>query len=218
MIADPLLRWVVTALFVVAAVICVTAMAAGRVSGPHWVSEVLHLVMSVAMAVMAWPWGMGVPNAPAMVFFAAGALWFLVRAVTGRMCGGPIAWYHAAMMTAMAWMYAVMGQLVPGQATASSNPDERHQASGHDMSGHGAADHAHHGGGSGSAADPGWIGWVNAFWTVLFALAAVTLTYRYFAGRRTHSRVPEELSVDDAGVLGQAMMAAGMAIMFGVML
>ncbi|MCV7194211.1 DUF5134 domain-containing protein [Mycolicibacterium brumae] len=211
MIADPLLRWAVTALFVAAAVICLTAMASGRVSGPHWVSEVLHLAMSVAMAVMAWPWGMGVPNAPAMVVFAAGALWFLVRAITGRMCGGPIAWYHAAMMAAMAWMYAVMGKLIPGQGGDSGQDGHGGHA------GHGAHG-GHDGHGGSAAADPGWITGVNGFWTVFFAVAAVVLAYRYFAGRRTHSRVPEELSVDDAGVLGQAMMAAGMAIMFGVML
>ncbi len=69
-----------------------------------------------------------------------------------------------------------------------------------------------------AAADPGWITGVNWFWTGFFAVAAVILAYRYFDGRRQHRSAAPELSADDAGVLGQAMMAAGMAIMFAVML
>lgn len=207
MIADPLLRWVVTALFVISTAISLGAMATGRVSGPRWVSELLHVAMSVAMAVMAWPWGLAVPNAPAMVFFLAATGWFLLRAVIGKgaMCGGPVAWYHAAMMGAMAWMYAVMGALVPGQGGGHA-PE------------HGHGGHGHGGGGHGHQADPAWITAVNGFWTVFFAIAALLLTYRYFEGRRHRRTVPAELSADDAGVIGQAMMAAGMAIMFGVML
>ena len=53
MIGDPLLRWVVTALFVVTAVMFAAASAAHRRSATYLVSGALHIVMATAMVVMA---------------------------------------------------------------------------------------------------------------------------------------------------------------------
>ncbi len=60
-----------------------------------------------------------------------------------------------------------------------------------------------------------WIAVVNWVVVIGFAAAAVFWTYQYFAGRRLE---PETLAQSHFGRLAQAMMAAGMAIMFGVML
>jgi Domain of unknown function (DUF5134) len=197
-IADLTLRWVVTALFVLSALECGCAITLAHRRPAAVVGHGLHLVMAVAMAVMAWPRGADLPTTGPMVFFLIAAAWFggvVVRA------GGPrtrlVNGYHAAMMLAMAWMYAVMnGQLLPGQAVA-------HSAS------HAHAGHEH------ASAYPTWIAAVNWFWTLAFAVAAVWWSYAYFAGRQ---RTPGRMSFVHFGILCQAFIAVGMAIMFGVML
>ncbi|OBF28058.1 DUF5134 domain-containing protein [Mycobacterium sp. ACS4331] len=192
MIADLWLRWVVTILFSLSALECGYAVAISRRRPGTATGHVLHLVMAVAMAVMAWPRGAELPTTGPMVFFTAAAAWFLaVMLRSGGSWARLVNAYHAVMMLAMAWMYAVMnGTVLPGQAT-----------------GHGGHEHAH-----GYAA---WIAAVNWFWTVGFAVAAVGWTHRYFAGRQ---RAGGRMSMAHFGTLCQAMIAAGMAIMFGVML
>ena len=71
MIADIWLRWCVTGLFLLSAAQCVYALVTAR-EDRTWIdqtSRALHLLMAVAMLVMAWPAGMGVPNRPPLVFF-----------------------------------------------------------------------------------------------------------------------------------------------------
>jgi hypothetical protein len=51
-------------------------------------------------------------------------------------------------------------------------------------------------------------------WTVGFAVATVWWLYRYFVERRARPAERRRL----LGIASQAMMAAGMAVMFGVML
>src|ERR1700752_425528 len=113
MIADPVLRWIVTALFVISAAECVYALAAGRRSLTHTVGHLLHLVMAIAMAVMEWPRGAALPTTGPMLFFLAATVWF--AAITLVESGHrTVNAYHASMMLAMAWMYAVMsGSLLP---------------------------------------------------------------------------------------------------------
>ncbi len=113
MIQDLLLRWIVTALFVISAAECGFAIAADRRSLTHVVGHSLHFVMAVAMAVMAWPRGAALPTTGPMVFFLAATVWFVVVALaeSGHRVSNA---YHASMMLAMAWMYAVMsGSLLP---------------------------------------------------------------------------------------------------------
>lgn len=210
MITDIFLRWIVTGLFVVSALECGYAITKERWAGVHTVGHVLHLVMAVAMAVMAWPRGAALPTVAPMVFFALAALWFagVALATAGHRI---VAGYHAVMMLAMAWMYAVMnGNLLPGQsghhhthAAAMSG-----HAGHHDMASMGTTG-MHTTSGSGH---PGWIDTLDWLCTIGFAVAAIWWLYRFFAERQ------KDATRRHFGVACQAMMAAGMAVMFGVML
>lgn len=206
MIEDLLLRWVVTALFVISAAECAYALIATRHSWTQMISHALHFVMAVAMAVMAWPWGAALPTIEPMVFFLVAAGWFAARflATTGHRA---INAYHAAMMLAMAWMYAVMsGTLLPQPADGVSPG-----------MGHGG----HHGGHSMPGADtsaisaPPFIDGLNWLCAVGFAVATIWWLYVYFTRRRAQPELP---ATRFFGSACQAMMAAGMSIMFAVML
>lgn len=208
MIQDLLLRWIVTALFVLSAAECLYVIAADRRSWALVVSRSLHVVMAVAMAVMAWPAGAELPTTGPMIFFLLATVWFVIFALAQyghRAING----YHAFMMLAMAWMYAVMsGRLLPEPASGGGH------------GGHGG--HAgHHGSSVGAdpstaaAADPPLIVGLNWLCAVGFAIAALWWLYRFVECRRTDSSLPVHRFV---GIVCQAMMAAGMAIMFAVML
>jgi hypothetical protein len=222
-IGDLALRWFVTILFVLAAAECLYALAAGNRRPATVVSQLLHVVMAVAMAVMAWPWGAALPTVAPMVFFLLATGWFVAVTASSLGAGHRIAGgYHALMMLAMAWMYAVMnGRLLPGQESyAADTGSAQPGASGHaghagmnmpgmDMSGTDAPLTDGSGGGY-----PAYIATLNWVCTVGFAVAAVYWLYRYLAVRMDRTAgagVP-------LGCLCQSMMAAGMAIMFGVML
>ncbi|WBP92731.1 DUF5134 domain-containing protein [Mycolicibacterium neoaurum] len=221
MIADLTLRWVVTLLFTVAAAECILTLVVVKHHRAAAIGHGLHLLMAIAMAVMAWPRGAALPTTGPMVVFLFATVWFLaVAAVVATTAGGRLVnGYHAVMMFAMAWMYAVMnGSILPGHSTGMSTGG-----------GHGGGGHAGHAGHGGSGADmpamehsagavsaPAYIDAVNWFWTVAFAGAAVFWIYRYFATRRTDGGTA--LNLVHFGTLCQAAMAAGMSIMFGVML
>ncbi|PND57775.1 DUF5134 domain-containing protein [Mycobacterium sp. ENV421] len=223
MIADLTLRWVVTLLFMLAAAECLSTLVVGDRRPAGVVSQLLHVVMAVAMAVMAWPWGAALPTVAPMVFFLLATLWFVAVTASPTCAGHRVAGvYHALMMLAMAWMYAVMnGRLLPGQASyAGDTASTSGGSSGHaghagmnmpgmDMSGAaGTADSS--GGGY-----PPYIDTLNWVYTIGFAVAAVFWLYRYLAVRM--DREPAA-TARPLGILCQSMMAAGMAIMFGVML
>ena len=218
MINDPALRWVVTLLFLFSAGVCVAAIARNRHSAANLISHSLHAIMAIAMAVMAWPRGAELPTRPPMVFFFLAAVWFAV--VMLRSSGHRVAnAYHAAMMLAMAWMYAAMGGLpLPRQEGAASD------MAGMDMAGMPGMDassgHAGHGGHAGhsaamqSSAEPAtWVATLNWLCTIGFAGAAVFWLYRLVT-----ARVQAPKGDSSVGILCQLAMAAGMAIMFGVML
>lgn len=105
MIHDPVLRWVLTALFVLCAAERVHGIAAARLPWRGVVGHSLHALMAVAMALMAWPGGADLPTAGPLVFFLLAAAWFTASAATGNRRSNA---YHALMTLAMAWMYAVM--------------------------------------------------------------------------------------------------------------
>ncbi|WP_033289511.1 DUF5134 domain-containing protein [Amycolatopsis jejuensis] len=100
MIADPGLRWILTALFAAAGVFCLER-CVRQVGITGRVSDVLHTLMCAGMITMAWPATMSFARMPQVVLFAAAAVWFAVTAKHGRM-------YHALMMAGMAWMAFVM--------------------------------------------------------------------------------------------------------------
>lgn len=205
MITDLTLRWIVTLAFVLSAAECVYAVAAGRRTRLLVIGQMLHLVMAVAMAVMAWPRGADLPTVAPLLFFLVAWLWFVAAAVIdpGHWVGNL---YHAAMMFAMAWMYAVMnGRLLPGQSHTGGGGGHHHGAAMPGMDMPVAPD---------TVGPPPYLTAMNWFWTVGFALAALCWLYRYLAvARRTAAPRPARLAP-----LGQALMAAGMAVMFGVLL
>ncbi|KAA0080801.1 DUF5134 domain-containing protein [Mycolicibacterium sp. P9-64] len=208
MIHDLFLRWIVTGLFVLSAAECVFALATGHRAWTHAVGHVLHLVMAVAMAVMAWPKGAALPTIAPMVFFLLATGWFVIAAFAGvahRLING----YHALMMFAMAWMYAVMnGSLLPGQQVAHHDAGPASPVmAGMDMSGSDVD--------AAGMVYPAWIAAIDWFWTIGFALATLWWINRYFVDRQAAPTLPSHRHF---GVACQAMMAAGMAIMFGVML
>ncbi len=175
------------------------------------VGQVLHLVMAVAMGVMAWPWGARLPTLGPMVFFLLAAVWFGAVGVSNAGAGHRVVnFYHTLMMLAMAWMYAVMsGGPLPGGRGAThhhpgpdtgSMPGMDMPAGGMDISGSGS---------------PAWVSVLNWFWTIGFALAALCWLYRYFAERQGRAADPTH---NQFGIAGQTLMAVGMAIMFAVML
>ncbi|MBU9765855.1 DUF5134 domain-containing protein [Mycobacterium sp. TNTM28] len=204
MIADVALRWVVTVLFGLSALECIYAFAGAHERPSVAVSQLLHLAMAVAMLVMAWPRGAELPSAGPMYFFVAAAVWFLAAAVrpgnpARRLIGG----YDAAMMAAMAWMYAAMN----GAMAPRHEPSMEMEMAGHDMHAM-AMTTTNHG-----PAQPLWMLTVNWVIMVCFVLAAVVWLHRYFAARQQSGAGASP----HFGTLCRAMMAAGMAIMFGLM-
>ncbi|KAL26746.1 DUF5134 domain-containing protein [Mycobacterium tuberculosis] len=207
MIHDLMLRWVVTGLFVLTAAECGLAIIAKRRPWTLIVNHGLHFAMAVAMAVMAWPWGARVPTTGPAVFFLLAAVWFgatAVVAVRGTATRG-LYGYHGLMMLATAWMYAAMNpRLLPVRSCTeyATEPDGSMPAM--DMTAMNMPPN------SGS---PIWFSAVNWIGTVGFAVAAVFWACRFVMERRqeaTQSRLP--------GSIGQAMIAAGMAMLFFAML
>ena len=220
MIQDLALRWFVTILFVLGGAECLFTLSVGNRRPATVVSQLLHVVMAAAMAVMAWPWGAALPTVAPMVFFLFATGWFVAVTASPLGAGHRIAGsYHALMMLAMAWMYAVMnGHLLPGQASYAAHvaPSQSGHAGhagmnmpGMDMSGTDAPMTDGSGGGY-----PAYIATLNWVCTIGFAIAAVYWLYRYLSLRMNHSGSAEQ----SLSAMCQSMMAAGMAIMFGVML
>ena len=226
MIQDVALRWVVTLLFGLSAAGFLSLIARGHRRTSSVVGLVLHVAMAAAMAVMAWPEGAKLPTTAPMVVFLFAAAWFAVIALTRLGAGHRVInAYDSLMMLAMAWMYAVMnGQLLPGQSSGHHSTPmpgmNMHgmempgmEMPGMDMPAKGMSDVP---GGTVDNGYPAWITTVNWVITIGFALATVFWIYRYFRGRRR--RDSAECANHPLGVVSHAMMAAGMAIMFGSML
>ncbi|BBX95512.1 DUF5134 domain-containing protein [Mycobacterium lacus] len=203
MIHDLTLRWVVSALFTLSAAECGIAIVTQRRPWTLVLGHGLHFAMAVAMAVMAWPRGARIPATGPAVFFLLAAVWFVTMAVVAS---GPPALrslrgYHGLMMLATAWMYAIMSDhLLPVRSSIQqpTQPDMAMPAQ--DMAGMNMPT---------SGASSLWFSAVNWIGMVGFAVAAVFWTYRYSMERRHHATRSRSL-----GTLGQAIMAAGMAIMF----
>jgi hypothetical protein len=216
-IADPLLRWVVTAVFVFSAAEAVFAIATGGRVWRHVVAHGLHLAMAVAMAIMAWPSGAALPTTPPMVFFGVATLWFvgvMLAQSSHRLVNG----YHAVMMLAMAWMYAVMSgglspQQPPGMDTAAA-ADGGHGGHGSMPGMPGMAMPGGDASDSGSSLPP-FVDGIDWLFTAGFTLAAIWWLYRYFVERKAD---PDQPAHRFLGAMSQVLMAAGMAAMFAVML
>lgn len=209
MIDDLLLRLVVIGLFALGAAAYGFATVSQRRAWTPVVSFGLHFAMAIAMAVMAWPWGARWPKTGPAVFFLLATVWFvtmtivLARTIPQRAESG----YHALMMLAMAWMYAVMnGHLLPSRSDKAHHMSPGGSMPDMDMATTGMP---------GSGGSHGWITAVNWFWFVSFIVAAVSWTYAFVA-ERLHGAAQRWCS--SLGSAGQSMMATGMATMFGAIL
>jgi len=184
-IADSALRWALTAVFAVAALLFVGA--GRRVPGQRGVG-VLHAVASVGMIVMLWPAGMQVSPLLYVLVFTAGALHFAYLALFGFELPHPV--YHCAMMAAM----ALMGLLMAPNAGV---PVATAQASGHHS--------AHLSHGAVSVTPPGWFTAVCVVLAIGFCAAALCWFYLLVRG-------PKRPYADLLMALGMSAAFAVMAV------
>ena len=163
MIDHSVLRWALTAVFAVAAVLFI-----GR-DFEHREVRILHALASVAMIAMLWPVGMSIPPVLYVLVFTACALYLAYLALYGAGLSHPV--YHCVMMGAM----AVMGLLMmPNTAlpTATAQPTS-------------GALHAHMAGGTTMHMQaPGWFTAVCALLAVGFAVATLWWFYLLVRGPR----------------------------------
>lgn len=109
--------------------------------------------------------------------------------------------YHGLMMLATAWMYAIMNpHLLPAGSGAQYHARPDTSMPGTDMAEMSMP---------ASSGAPVWFGALNWLGTVGFAVAAVFWTCRYVIDRQHDTG-----RLRSVGNLGQAMMAAGMTILF----
>ncbi|MGJ8517074.1 DUF5134 domain-containing protein [Carnimonas bestiolae] len=209
MIESDWLRWLITALFAFAAID-----SAYRIIRPERsilrYCHLWHLLMSLAMLAMSWPWGHQLPALPQVVLFSVATLWFVWLGISGGCCATDdphrnltrlSMGYHALMMAAMAWMLLDMASMA-GMSDMSGMAHHAHHAMSHD---------AHHMAQPSSSLLSRYREVIGQAWIFVFTLS--TLYYLLKSCVRVinrHRVVVEELS--------QAAMALGMLTMIGVTL
>ena len=211
---DPSFRWIVSAIFGVSIAAYVYIVVVQRDRWTSAVTHLLHLAMSVAMVLMVWGVGLNLPTAaPTIVFLLAGG-WFVHLAARLSYATGE--WltngYSAVTMAAMAWMYAVMAGILPGQRGHSpyhSQPGSlAMNASDMQMPAH-AMPH--------TAAGSEWITTLNWIATIGFTIAALYWSSSYVAKRGVNAvaDAPQPAGLEP---LYHAITAGGTALMFGALL
>lgn len=168
------------------------------------VSHLLHLVMSVAMILMVWRVGLNLPAIGPMLFFLLAGVWFALVAVRSASPSRQRlkTWYYAAMMAAMAWMYAVMSGGI--HSRVHSRPDSAMM----DMPGMQLpAQHTPSG-----ATTLGWVAAANWVGVAGFGAVALYWSYRFVGGR--HMTVAPAARLARMEPVYQAFTAAGTALMF----
>lgn len=208
----PVLRCIITVLFVAAAAECAHTLFTDRRAWRSVISQVLHITMALAMTAMAWPATAGLPTTAPMVFFALATVWFVVLVLT-RPGHRAVNAYHAVMMLAMVWMYAAMsGSLVPApmQGVVAGGDHGPHSMAMPGMPGMAmpATD-------ASAVGNPPLVVGLNWLCVIGFAAAALWWSALVMVRRRTGTDTSGRRL---AGIAAQAMMAAGMALMFGLML
>lgn len=206
MIDDLPLRWIVTGFFALSAAASLVFLYAGRRTWTSGIASGLHLVMAIAMAVMAWPWGAQLPTTGPAVFFLLAGIWFVMLTVGSART--LVQWatysYHTLMMVAMSCMYLVMEGHCHGEWGAHTHASHEMSMPSTDMA---AIDMLARSG------PPGWITVLNGCWTFIFGLGTVFWAYRYFTQR--HHGASRQCHLHSAG---RVTMSAGMALTFGVLL
>ena len=125
--------------------------------------------------------------------------------------------YHALMMTAMAWMYAVMNvDILPGETTPTSPVMFRESRAGDRGITHG--EHSHHmpTGMDMHGITPGYVATVNAILAAVFVIATIVWLYLWVSRRQptTDPRTRSSALLTYRAELCQMLMGAGMAITF----
>jgi uncharacterized protein DUF5134 len=211
MIGETPLRWAVTLLFATSVGVYAYLVVTQRDQWTARLTHLLHLTMSVAMVLMVWRVGLDLPAVGPTLFFLLAGIWFVGVAAWASSASQRLkTCYYAAMMAAMAWMYALMSGAVPGvsahlhaQAGSAVMDMPGMQPPAHEM----------------SPATPGF-SWVSAVnWMGVTAFAAVALYWSCrFVGQRQMNRAPATTRVVWWEPLYQASTAAGTALMFDALI
>ena len=207
MIGETALRWAVTVLFGESVAMYAYLAVAQHYRWTSRLTHLLHLTMSVAMVLMVWRVGLDLPVIGPTLFFLLAGVWLVSVAVWASSASRQRlkTCYYAAMMAAMAWMYALMSGAVPGVSTrAHAQPNSAVM----DMPGMKLQSHDM----SSATTDFSWVTAANWIGAVAFATVALYWSYR-FAGERRMKRVPTPGLVWWEP-LYQASTAAGTALMF----
>lgn len=171
-------------------------------TGVSRVSDVFHVLMSVAMLAMPWSWGMTLaPPTLQIIVFAVATLFYLALTLGGGRYGshthhGPggsgrlMLGYHVVMMTAMVVMGMMMLPMASGAAMSMPEMDMRS---------------------GGDSMHRSWSGWTPVSWilVVVFAAATIWMLARLIAPARVRQHPLARLD----GVL-LLLMSAGMALAF----
>ncbi|MET7998244.1 DUF5134 domain-containing protein [Amycolatopsis sp. NPDC005232] len=189
----------------------VHGIAVGRLSRRGVVGHSLHALMALAMAVMAWPRGADLPTTVPLLLFVSAAVWFVAGAVRTAEHRRSDA-YHALMMLAMAWMYAVMTDGLLPAPVEVADVGGHHEASmsGMHMSGMAFVDTA-----PAPAGTSPLVSGLNWLLTIGSAVAGAWWLSELLARLRTK---PLASGRAQLAIATQALMAAGMATMFAAMM
>jgi hypothetical protein len=213
-LSDSALRWTVTTLFGISIAAYAYILCVQHRRWTNAFSHLLHVTMCAAMILMAWRVGLHLPAIGPIVFFLIAVIWFVHAAGRGSSATRD-RWtncYHAVMMAAMAWMYALMDGVLPGNAGHS--PHHAQSGSLIDLS----AAHMPVPGHSGTISGSSWISMVNFFAILGFTIVAVYWPCRYLFVERRANPASHALQLTHLEQLSHAFVAAGTALMFGMML
>lgn len=216
MISNPVLQWLLSAVFLGLAGYAVLKTVRSRTATDR-VSYAAHVLMGAAMFAMAWPWGMDLLLVPQIVVFSLSALWFALLSRTrpgydaspasSHHRGRGILAYHAGMTAAMALMAAGMTQMgAAGGGSASGAHHAMGSMPGMDMSGSAA--------GAGSLGFPLWVGIASALCAVAFGIAALYFTGSTLASATSAERASRAGLSRTLDAVWNLLMAAGMAALF----
>lgn len=222
MISNEVARVALSGLFAVTGAWYLTVLVRPRVRGVAGYGEsvgaALHVLMSVTVIVMFWPWGERFPAIAQVTLFTAAAAWFAGQALFGgdalrARCAN---WYHATTMAAVVWIAAVMS--APATAVTAVAATAGSGSMSADMGGMDMGSPAPSAPGTGIAGGPGMastmaVGWADPVCLVLaagfFAIAAwyAFAVLRPLANPGTR-HPPGTLSRDTAS----ALTAVGLAV------
>ena len=200
---------------------CLYALVIGNRRPATVVSQLLHVVMAVAMAVMAWPWGAALPTVAPMVFFLFATGWFVGRDGEPARCRSPDRRRLPRADDAGDGLDVRGDERTPAARPGVVCRRRRRR---------GASGHAGHAGmnmpGMDMSGTDAAVGRrLRRRIPGLHRHAELGVHHRFRDRRGVLALPVPELRMNHAGsaepplgILCQAMMAAGMAIMFGVML